>query len=267
MPSASSPVAPAVPSSTAGAPCPSTANRRGGPSSRSSAVTSGEVSLTLARVGNRPLTPRIWLDPDAPGRGGPPSGPRRYAPYRLLTGTPRPAHAPAVPLSGGHLLWTRAPSPHRPAALRSATPRCFSRTTPGPTCCTCGTICLPGGGREPGDRSLAETARRELREETGLDLPGLEPFAVETATGIDGSPVLIQVFTARWNGDPATLHLTEGVLLHWFRPEVMPRLRLAPSTLELVHRHAGLPAPTGWPVSPPEPQAGETGADPPGRHP
>ncbi|MFD7890835.1 hypothetical protein ACFV3O_20720, partial [Streptomyces albidoflavus] len=81
------------------------------------------------------------------------------------------------------------------------------------------------------------------------------------------SPVLIQVFTARWNGDPATLHLTEGVLLHWFRPEVMPRLRLAPSTLELVHRHAGLPAPTGWPVSPQEPPAGETGADPPGRHP
>ncbi|MFF7028321.1 NUDIX domain-containing protein [Streptomyces albidoflavus] len=130
-----------------------------------------------------------------------------------------------------------------------------------------GSWALPGGGREPGDRSLAETARRELREETGLDLPGLEPFTVETATGIDGSPVLIQVFTARWNGDPATLHLTEGVLLHWFRPEVMPRLRLAPSTLELVHRHAGLPAPTGWPVSPREPPAGETGADPPGRRP
>ncbi|MEU0143926.1 NUDIX domain-containing protein [Streptomyces albidoflavus] len=111
-----------------------------------------------------------------------------------------------------------------------------------------GSWSLPGGGREPGDRSLAETARRELREETGLDLPGLEPFAVETATGTDGSPVLIQIFTARWNGDPATLHLNEGVLL-------------------LVHRHAGVPAPTGWPVSPQEPPAGETGADPPGRRP
>lgn len=126
---------------------------------------------------------------------------------------------------------------------------------------------LPGGGREPGDRSLAETARRELREETALDLPGLEPFAVETATGIDGSPVLIQIFTARRNGDPATLHLTEGLLLHWFRPEAMPRPRLAPSTLELVHRHAELSAPTGWPVSPREPPAGATGADPPGRRP
>lgn len=32
---------------------------------------------------------------------------------------------------------------------------------------------LPGGGAEPGDRSLEETARRELREETGLELPSL----------------------------------------------------------------------------------------------
>ncbi|MFJ2065434.1 NUDIX domain-containing protein [Streptomyces albidoflavus] len=130
-----------------------------------------------------------------------------------------------------------------------------------------GSWSLPGGGREPGDRSLAETARRELREETGLDLPGLEPFAVETATGTDGSPVLIQIFTARWNGDPATLHLNEGVLLHWFRPEVTPRLRLAP-----VHPRTGPPArgvarAPGWPVSPREPPAGETGADPPGRRP
>ncbi|MFF0520661.1 NUDIX domain-containing protein [Actinomadura nitritigenes] len=38
---------------------------------------------------------------------------------------------------------------------------------------------LLGGGREPGDRSLAETIRRELREEAGLELPVLEPFAVD----------------------------------------------------------------------------------------
>ncbi|MFD3955391.1 MULTISPECIES: NUDIX domain-containing protein [Streptomyces] len=41
---------------------------------------------------------------------------------------------------------------------------------------------LLGGGREPQDRSLEETVRRELREEAGLDLPVLEPYAVEIAT-------------------------------------------------------------------------------------
>lgn len=107
---------------------------------------------------------------------------------------------------------------------------------------------LLGGGRTPGDRSLEDTARRELREEAGLDLPVLEPFQVEHATGTDGLTVLIQVYAARWNGDPDALRLTEGVMLRWFAPEIMPRLRLSPSTLDLVRRHAaqrsGAPATT-----------------------
>lgn len=99
---------------------------------------------------------------------------------------------------------------------------------------------LLGGGREPGDRSLEETARRELREEAGLELPDLAPFAVEEARDSDGGVVPLQIFTARWTGDPASLNLTEGIMLHWFRPEVMPRLRMAPSTRNLIRRHAEL---------------------------
>ncbi|MFF7187467.1 NUDIX domain-containing protein [Streptomyces sp. NPDC008222] len=101
-----------------------------------------------------------------------------------------------------------------------------------------GSWSLLGGGREPGDRSLQETARRELREEAGLDLPVLEPLQVEHATRGDGSTVTVQVYVARWNGDPESLHLTEGVMLRWFSPEVMPRLRMSPSTLHLVRGHA-----------------------------
>ncbi|GAA2254307.1 hypothetical protein GCM10010232_49180 [Streptomyces amakusaensis] len=106
---------------------------------------------------------------------------------------------------------------------------------------------LLGGGREPGDRDLEDTARRELREEAGLDPGPLEPFAVEYATAMDGTTTVpIQIFTGRWDGDPDTLDLTEGVMLRWFRPETMPRLRMSPTTLDLVRRHAahpGTPAP------------------------
>ncbi|MGW7439856.1 NUDIX domain-containing protein [Streptomyces sp. NPDC054849] len=101
-----------------------------------------------------------------------------------------------------------------------------------------GAWALLGGGREPEDASLEETVRRELQEEAGLALPVLRPFAVELVTGIDGMTVPVQIFAGRWDGDPADLHLTEGVMLAWFHPVTMPRLRLSPSTLELVRRHA-----------------------------
>ncbi|MGW8554860.1 NUDIX domain-containing protein [Streptomyces tubercidicus] len=131
-----------------------------------------------------------------------------------------------------------------------------------------GSWSLLGGGREPGDRSLEETIRRELWEEAGLDVPGLVPFAVEQARGSDGTTVPIQIFAGQWAGDPAALNLTEGVILHWFRPEVMPRLRMAPSTRDLVHRHAELLR-TGRDGS--APSATDTDADttasrPPHRH-
>ncbi|MFE9023785.1 NUDIX domain-containing protein [Streptomyces sp. NPDC007808] len=125
---------------------------------------------------------------------------------------------------------------------------------------------LLGGGREPGDRSLEETARRELWEEAGLVLPLLQRFRVELVTALDGATVPVQVFTARWNGDPDSLHLTEGVMLRWFAPEIMPRLRLSPSTLDLVRDHAAhRPAAPRSTVAdapvPPEAQRPAEGAD------
>lgn len=97
---------------------------------------------------------------------------------------------------------------------------------------------LLGGGREPGDRSLAETIWRELREEAGLEVPVLEPFAVEEVMESGFSAFSVQIFAGRWDGDPSTLTLTEGIMLHWFRPDVLPRLRIAPSITRLVRRHA-----------------------------
>jgi 8-oxo-dGTP pyrophosphatase MutT (NUDIX family) len=42
---------------------------------------------------------------------------------------------------------------------------------------------LPGGNRKLQDRSPAETAQRELREETGLQVKTLRPLAVWTCEG------------------------------------------------------------------------------------
>ncbi|MGI5324875.1 NUDIX domain-containing protein [Actinomadura nitritigenes] len=97
---------------------------------------------------------------------------------------------------------------------------------------------LLGGGREPGDRSLAETIVRELREEAGLDIPALEPFAVNEVVDSESSAFSVQIFAGRWDGDPSMLTLTEGIMLHWFRPDVLPRLRIAPSITSLIRRHA-----------------------------
>ncbi|MFJ2113982.1 NUDIX domain-containing protein [Streptomyces sp. NPDC087850] len=101
------------------------------------------------------------------------------------------------------------------------------------------TMALVGGGRRRGDQSLEDTLLRELSEEVpGLHLEGLEPYAVEEATSIDGLRVPIRVFTGRWSGDPDQLELREGVLLHWVAPDQLERLRLSPGLDDLIRRHA-----------------------------
>ncbi|MEV4429526.1 NUDIX domain-containing protein [Streptomyces sp. NPDC053792] len=97
---------------------------------------------------------------------------------------------------------------------------------------------LPGGGREPEDATLLDTVRRELREEAGLTVAGLEPYSVESVTGTAGTRVPIQLYTGRWNGDPARLPLTEGVMLAWVEPEKFPFMTMLPSTRSLLERHA-----------------------------
>ncbi|MFB6961391.1 NUDIX domain-containing protein [Streptomyces sp. NPDC056309] len=104
---------------------------------------------------------------------------------------------------------------------------------------------LLGGGREPQDAALEHTVRRELAEEAGLDIADLTPFGTEYASNDDGATVPIAIYAGRWNGDPRELHLTEGVMLAWFTPSDLHRLRIADTTSDLVRRHAAsLPAST-----------------------
>ncbi|MEU6275747.1 NUDIX domain-containing protein [Streptomyces populi] len=102
-----------------------------------------------------------------------------------------------------------------------------------------GAFALLGGGRTHDDQSLEGTLLRELSEEVpDLRLEDLEPYAVEAATSIDGLHVPVRVFAGRWRGSPDRLALHEGVLLRWFAPEELDRLRLSPATRDLIRRHA-----------------------------
>ncbi|WP_331735544.1 NUDIX domain-containing protein (plasmid) [Streptomyces sp. NBC_01166] len=97
---------------------------------------------------------------------------------------------------------------------------------------------LLGGGREPQDTTLEHTVRRELAEEAGLDIVDLTPFGTEYTSDDAGASVPIAIYAGRWNGDPRELRLTEGVMLAWFTPDVLHRLRIADTTSDLVRRHA-----------------------------
>ncbi|MDX2680057.1 NUDIX domain-containing protein [Streptomyces sp. NY05-11A] len=97
---------------------------------------------------------------------------------------------------------------------------------------------LLGGGREPQDATLEHTVRRELDEEAGLHIADLTPFGIEEVTDDAGETVPIAIYAGRWTGDPRELHLTEGVMLAWFGPDDLHRLRIAPTTRDLVRRHA-----------------------------
>ncbi|KAF3470031.1 NUDIX domain-containing protein [Streptomyces sp. Tu 3180] len=115
-----------------------------------------------------------------------------------------------------------------------------------------GTFALLGGGRKQGDQSLENTLLRELSEEVpGLRLEGLKPYATEEATSVDGLCVPIKVFSGRWRGNPDRLRLREGVLLRWFTPDQLDRLRLSPGLGDLIHRHAAEHTPQVQPAETP----------------
>ncbi|MFE5489038.1 NUDIX domain-containing protein [Streptomyces virginiae] len=113
------------------------------------------------------------------------------------------------------------------------------------------TLALLGGGREPGDRDLQATLRRELAEEVpGLEPAGLTPYTVEDATSVDGLAAPIQVHAGLWTGDPEAVELREGVLLRWFTVDMLDRLRLSPGLADLIRCHAAEhPAAEGPPAT------------------
>ncbi|MEW2630140.1 NUDIX domain-containing protein [Streptomyces sp. NPDC048389] len=156
-----------------------------------------------------------------------------------LDGRPEPVNASALTYDGDgrYLLHLRD---HKPGVIWQS-----------------GAFALLGGGRTHDDQSLEGTLLRNLSEEVpDLRLEGLEPYAVEEATSVDGLSVPVQVFAGRWRGNPDRLRLHEGVLLRWFTLDVLDRLRLSPATRDLIRRHAAENASDGGPAVVPAPCAG-----------
>lgn len=119
-----------------------------------------------------------------------------------------------------------------------------------------GVFALLGGGRAPGDASLKATLLRELAEEVpGVELTGLEPYAVEETTSVDGLSVPVQMFTGVWKGHPDTAGLREGVLLHWCTLEMLDRLPRSPGLGDLIRRHAAQHPPVPTPPKASRPSA------------
>ncbi|WP_437066857.1 NUDIX hydrolase [Streptomyces sp. enrichment culture] len=95
---------------------------------------------------------------------------------------------------------------------------------------------LPGGHPEPGE-SLDATIARELEEEAGLRVPDLTPYAVVEATDGDETLARVQVYSGTWRGDPATLPLTEGIMLRWTDAAQLPWLTMDPRTTAVIEHH------------------------------
>ncbi|MEV7508319.1 NUDIX domain-containing protein [Streptomyces sp. NPDC089922] len=93
----------------------------------------------------------------------------------------------------------------------------------------------PGGHRDPGE-SPYENARRELREETALDIEGLLPFEPVLHPQDSGS---VRYFHAIWDGDPSELVCGEGQDLRFVPIGAVPSMKVAPHIADYVRQLEG----------------------------
>ncbi|WP_245484925.1 NUDIX hydrolase [Ciceribacter ferrooxidans] len=99
---------------------------------------------------------------------------------------------------------------------------------------------FPGGRAEPGE-TPAETALRELQEETGLrgENPRLfhrYELAAEAESGSGG--FLLSVFLVDVEGDTEALAADDASDLGWYRPDEIAGLPVPPSIIDCLERLA-----------------------------
>ncbi len=89
-----------------------------------------------------------------------------------------------------------------------------------------GHLALPGGGREPGDATLEDTARRETLEETGIDLSqtaSAAPLTPVTPSFMAAPAITIAPFVFRYGGDRRVTMSREIVESWWIPLEQLQR--------------------------------------------
>lgn len=104
---------------------------------------------------------------------------------------------------------------------------------------------LPGGVVDLGER-LADAARRELREETGLEV-GLGPVVdcneiiIRDTAGDTERHYVIIVFAGRWRGGEPVAQ-DDAAAVRWAHPDELAGIDLTDGTAEAIRRSAGAPA-------------------------
>jgi 8-oxo-dGTP diphosphatase len=102
-----------------------------------------------------------------------------------------------------------------------------------------GSWTMPGGKLEFGE-SFEEGARREVKEETGMDLGSAEVICVNNDKVSDAHFVTIGLFSEDFAGDPKVMEPDEIVEWQWFGLDAPPSPLFFPSAEILNNRKKGL---------------------------
>ena len=99
-----------------------------------------------------------------------------------------------------------------------------------------GLLSFPGGKVErppDGEDAVAATARRELREEVGVEVGDVEYVHSSTFRADDGTPCLNVLALCEYAGGEARPRATDEVAaIHWFSPEAIREREDVPAFVE-----------------------------------
>jgi 8-oxo-dGTP diphosphatase len=91
-----------------------------------------------------------------------------------------------------------------------------------------GEWCLPGGKLEWGE-SLEEGARREVKEETGIDIENPKVISVHNCKNEHAHFMTVGLLARKWKGDAKIMEPDEIIKWQWFDLNDLPYPRYFPS--------------------------------------